>query len=174
MASATTITSVPAKIQIVKDGYKIKSKGVFNMEDLYLELYLWFQHHGYAVKDLEYRVVQRPGGPNHIEIFWNGKKIVDDYTSYIITLNVGADLSDVEVTLDGGKKVNRQKGMLEFRSGARIERKTDVWEGKLLGNMQAHVYDMLIQDRIKAQKAELFMEAHKLYDELKAFMMLYR
>ena len=168
------ITSVPASIQIIKEGYKIKSKGVFNIEDLYLELYLWFQHHGYAVKELEYRIVYRPDGVKHTEVLWQNTRVVDEYTSFTITLNLSTDLSEAEVTLEGGKKVTRQKGTLEFRSGARIDRKVDVWEGKVLGNVQAKVYELLIRDRLRAQKVELYTEAHKLYDELKAFMMLYR
>ena len=87
---------------------------------------------------------------------------------------MAADMADVEVTLDGGKKVKRQKGGLEFRSGATLKKNVDLWEGKAFGNMQAKVYEMLNHDRLEAQKGELYGEAHKLYDELKAFMMLYR
>ncbi len=173
MGDSEKITSVSKEIPIVPGGYKIKSKGVFNLEDLYVELNLWFEHHGYKWKELEYKVVARGGGAQRLEIIWKGVREVDDYTNFEISLNMGAEISDVEVNLDGGKKVKRQKGTIEFRSGATIKKNVDVWEGKILGNVQAKVYEMLIHERLEAQKAELYVEAHKLYDELKAFMMLY-
>ena len=172
MADAS-ITSVDKKIPIIKDGYKIKAKGVYNLEDLYVELKQWFEHMGYAWKEIEYKVVAQKGGGQRLELLWQGKKEVDKYSSFIIKLNLGADISDVEVTLDNGAKVKRQKGTLEFRSGATIERNIDVWKGKFMGNILAKFYEILIRDRLKAQEGQLYGEAHKLYEELKAFMMIY-
>jgi len=174
MAEEKDIDSVAGKIVIIKDGYKIKAKGVYNLEDLYVELNQWFVHMGYDWKELEYKVVSGKGGAQHLEILWEGQKKVDDYTSYVIRLNLGADISDAEVTLDGGAKVKRQKGALEFRSEAFMLRNKDVWKGKFMGNWLAKLYEILIRDRLKAQGGELYGEAHKLYDELKAFMMIYR
>ena len=168
------ISSVSNKIVIIGDGYKIKAKGVYNLEDLYVELNQWFIHMDYKWKELEYKVVTGKGGSQHLEILWEGEKEVDKYTSFIIRLNLGADISDVEVTLDGGAKVKRQKGALEFRSEAYMKKNIDVWKGKLMGNTLAKLYEILIRDRLKAQGGQLYGEAHKLYDELKAFMMIYR
>lgn len=174
MAEEKDIESVPGKIVIIKDGYKIKAKGVYNLEDLYVELNQWFTHMGYKWKELEYKVVAGKAGSQHLEILWEGEKEVDGYTTYIIRLNLGADISDAEVTLDGGAKVKRQKGALEFRSEAYIKREIGVWKGKFMGNQLAKLYEILIRDRLRAQSGELYGEAHKLYDELKAFMMIYR
>ncbi len=168
------IESVSGKIVIIADGYKIKAKGVYNLEDLYVELNQWFIHMGYDWKELEYKVVSGKGGSQHLEILWEGEKKVDEYTNFIIRLNLGADISDAEVTLDGGAKVKRQKGALEFRSEAFMLRNKDVWKGKFMGNQLAKLYEILIRDRLKAQGGQLYGEAHKLYDELKAFMMIYR
>ncbi len=174
MADEKNITSVPGKIVIIKDGYKIKAKGVYNLEDLYVELNQWFVHMGYDWKELEYKVVAGKGGSQHLEILWQGIKEEDKYTTFIIRLNLAADISDTEVTLDGGAKVKRQKGALEFRSEAYIKRNIGVWEGKFMGNILAKLYEILIRDRLRNQSAQLYLEAHKLYDELKAFMMIYR
>lgn len=168
------IDSVSDKITIIKDGYKIKAKGVYNLEDLYAELNQWFIHMGYSWKELEYKVVAGKGGSQHLEILWQGIKKVDDYTTFVLRLNLGADISEVEVTLEGGAKVKRQKGALEFRSEAYLKKNTDVWKGKLMGNKLAKLYEILIRERLNAQAGQLYGEAHKLYDELKAFMMIYR
>jgi hypothetical protein len=166
--------TVKDQITIIPDGYKIKSKGTYNLDDLYLELHLWFMHHGYEWKELEYQVISRGGGAERLEILWKGERAVDEYVNFVIRLNMAADISDAEVVLEGGKKVKRKAGAIEFKSEAYITRNTDVWEGKVLGNMQAKIYDMLTESRLSAQKGDLFAEAHKLYDELKSFMMLYR
>ncbi len=174
MAHSSEITSVRKKIDVIKDGYKIKAKGVYNLEDLYVELNQWFTHMGYSWKELEYKVIAGKGGSQRLEILWKGVKKVNDYTTFVIRLNLGADISDVEVTLDNGGKVKRQKGTLEFRSEAFIERNVDVWKDKFMGNTLAKLYEILIRERLKAEFVQLYGEAHKLYDELKAFMMLYR
>ena len=174
MADSVEITNVPNEIEIIKDGYKVKAKGVYNLEDLYVELYQWFTHMGYEWKEVEYKVIAGKGGFQRLEILWQGVKKVDDYTTFVIKLNLGADISDVEVTLDTGAKVKRQKGTLEFRSGAKILRNRDIWKDKFMGNTLAKLYEVLIRDRLKAQGGQLYGEAHKLYDELKAFMMIYR
>ncbi len=174
MAEGVEITSVPSKIVIIKDGYKIKAKGVYNLEDLYVELNQWFEHMGYSWKEIEYKVIMGKGGFQRLEILWQGTKKVTDYTTFVIRLNLGADISEVEVTLDNGGKVKRQKGALEFRSEAYLTRDTSVWKDKFMGNQLAKLYEILIMDRLKAECGQLYGEAHKLYDELKAFMMIYR
>lgn len=174
MAGSSSIRSVKPVIPIIKDGYKIKAKGVYNLEDLYAELNQWFEHMQYEWKELEYRVITGKGGFQRLELLWEGRKKIDAYSTFVIKLNLGADITEVEVPLESGAKVKRQKGTLEFRSGASIERNIGVWEGKFMGNTLAKLYEILIRDRLKAQGAQLYMEAHKLYDELKAFMMIYR
>lgn len=168
------ITSVQSKAVIIKDGYKIKAKGVYNLDDLYIELNQWFEHMGYQWKEIEYKVIAGKGGSQRLEILWQGRKDVDKYSMFVIRLNLGADISDVEVVLEGGAKVKRQKGTLEFRSEAYIQRNVNVWQGKVMGNLLAKLYEILIRDRLKSQEGQLYAEAHKLYDELKAFMMIYR
>ena len=174
MANSLEITSVPHKIPVIKDGYKIKAKGVYNLEDLYIELSQWFFHMGYAWKELEYKVITGKGGLQRSEILWQGIKKIDDYSTFVIRLNLGADITDVEVTMDNGGKVKRQKGTLEFRSEAYIQRDVNVWKNKFMGNVLAKLYEILSRERLRAQVLQLYGESHKLYDELKAFMMIYR
>lgn len=168
------ITSVKDKEVIIKPGYKIKANGTFNIEDLYIELYQWFVHMGYAWKELEYKVTVKPGGVQSLELLWEGRKKIDDYSTFVIPLNLWASVVDVEVQLETGAKVKRQKGTLEFRSGAWILRSIEVWENRLMGNVVARFYEILIRERLLEQETQLYGEAHKLYDELKAFMMIHR
>ena len=162
-----------SKLEIVPMGHKIKSKGIYNLEDLYGELQLWFTHMGYKWHEVEYKKIGRPGGSYRLELIWIGTKKIDDYSNFVIKVILGADVSDVEVTLDGGQKVGRQKATLEFRSGAWIERNAAFFLNGLFGGVaKAKLYEFLIRGRLHSQEAELWGHANKLYDELKAFMML--
>ncbi len=173
MSDSQEITSVPEKIQVIKNGYKIKAKGVYNLEDLYIELNQWFLHMGYSWKEIEYKVIMGKGGFQRLELIWQGTKKTSNYSTFVLRLNLGADISDVDVTLDNGGKVKRQKGSLEFRSEAYIIHNKDVWKGKVMGNYLAKLYEIFIRNRLDAEFWQLYGEAHKLYDELKAFMMIY-
>ena len=166
----------PKEIEIIKFGHKLKAKGVYNLDDLYVELQLWFTHMGYTWRELEYKQVAQGARGERLEIIWKGEKVVDDYSTFEITLILAADgTKDVEVILDGGKKVMRKKSTLEFRSGASILRNQHLWKDKFFGSgpIWVRVYEMLIRPRLRQQEIDLWLEAHKLYDELKAFLMVY-
>tara|TARA_Y100000310_G_scaffold313860_1_gene362683 strand:- start:4554 stop:5069 length:516 start_codon:yes stop_codon:yes gene_type:complete len=153
---------------------KIKSKGVFNLEDLYVELYYWFAHYGFSWKEIEYRRIAFPGGSGYrLEIVWLATKDLDSYVASKISLVLAADCSDVEVTLDGGQKAKRQKATLEFRTGCSITRKRSIFEDKIFGKWMMQSYEILNRARHEQFEADIYAEATKLYDELKAFLMLY-
>lgn len=153
---------------------KIKAKGIYNVEDLYVELFYWFQHYGFAWREVEYKKVSMGGGKERHEMAWVATKKMDDYTSMRIQLVLAVDMQDVEVTIDNGKKVTRQKATLEFRTGLFLDNKTHIWKGKPLGKLQQKVYEIMTKDRYEQHEGDAFGEAQKLYSELKAFMMLYK
>ncbi len=163
------------KVEIIEDNYKIKAKGTYNLEELYIELKNWFEHMEYNWNELEYKQVINRDGSKGLEILWLGVKKIDDYVTFKIKLNLGAaSITDAEVKLETGATVKRQKCTLEIKSAAYIEKNTEYFKGKFLGKYLPQLYEILIRDRLKDQKETLYLEAHKLYDELKAFMMIYR
>jgi len=174
--------SEPSKEEmIVKFGYKIKAKGTYNMDDLYKELFFWTDHYGYKWYELQYRKIDMGNGAYRLELIWLYEKELDEYSTFIIDLHLAADLSDVEVTSkDTGQKGKQQKGTIEFRAGAKIKKNTDVWKKSLIGKIpqirsfNAKLYDVLNRERLNQQKEDCYTEVHKLFDELKAFMMIYK
>ena len=166
---------IDEKVTIIEDNYKIKSKGTFNLEELYVEMKNWFEHMDYKWYELEYKQVINRDGSKNLEILWLGEKKIDDYVTFKIKLNMNiTSINDVEVKLDTGATVKRQKCSLEIKSGAFIAKNLKPFEKKWLGRYMPQLYEILIRDRLKDQKQTLYLEAHKLYDELKAFMMIYR
>jgi hypothetical protein len=159
---------------LVGEWTKIKAKGVFNLEDMYVELFYWFQHFGYEWKEAEYRHMNFPGGGYRLEVIWYGIKDLTDYHKTKIKLVLAADVKNVEVTLDGGKKVDRQKATFEFRTGVLLTRKRSIFSDRPFAQWQMQVYEILTKKRHEQMEIDAYSEAQKLYDELRAFMMLYK
>jgi hypothetical protein len=158
---------------IIPDGYKIKWSGVFDLEELYMEMYRWFQHYGYSWKELKYRVVDLPGGGQQIEIKWQMELAPDDYSTYVFNLHVQIFGSEVEVNVDNIKK-KMHKGSLEYRFEAYIAKNIDLWKGKFLGSAMGLLYEKaIIKSRLEAQEEEFFGHCQKFFSELKAFLSLY-
>ena len=168
------VKPVKDKEDIVAYGYKIKAKGTYYMDDLYKELFRWFAHYGYEWREIQYKKTTNPNGSYRLELLWQGEKELDGYASFVIDLHLAADLTDVEVTADTGQKGKRQKGTLEFRTGAYIKKNVGVWKDKKFGQFQLRLYDVMSRAKLDQQKNDAYVEVHKLYDEIKAYIFLYK
>ena len=78
---------IDEKVTIIEDNYKIKSKGTFNLEELYVEMKNWFEHMDYKWYELEYKQVINRDGSKNLEILWLGEKKIDDYVKFVAELN---------------------------------------------------------------------------------------
>jgi hypothetical protein len=171
-----------SKETIVKPGHKIKAKGTYNVDDLYKELYKWFDHYGFKWYEIQYRKLDMGGGKYRLELLWQADKTLDEYSNFIIDLHLAADLENVEVTSETGQKGKKQKGTLEFRAGAEIKKNTQAFEkssigqlmGGAVGKFNAKLYDVLNRTRLEQQKTDCYVEIHKLFNEIQAFMMIYK
>lgn len=164
---------VEEKTIIIPPDHKIKSAGMFDLKELYLEVYRWFTHNGYAWKETKYRNAEQPNGVKLIEIWWKGIKKKEDYMTFVIEMNMQAFVTDAEGTREGAK-VKLSKGTVEFRSGAYIEKNMEMWGKKPGGLLWAKLYEIMIRDRIEKYKEELYIEAHKLFNEVKTYLELYK
>ncbi|MAG77856.1 hypothetical protein CL616_00665 [archaeon] len=167
------ITSVTRIEELVPFGYKIKVKTTTYFDYLYKEVFFWMQHYGYDWKELNYGIIEFPNGSARLEFLWKGVKGVDDYSTFIIDCQLAATVSDLKVKTERGKETKMKSGTHEFRIGAYIKKNVDIWEGKPFGNQQAKLYEMLIRDRLEEQKNDLYVEAHKFIDHLKALLEFY-
>jgi len=167
---------MPERKNVVKE-LKVKSTGVFNFEDLYAELFLWFKHYGYTWKEIEYRKVLRPGGAYRVELVWHADKgFSDGYTSMRIWMVLGADIKEeVDVALEGGKKVKRQRATFEFKCGSwyYIDTK-DFWKDKFMGELLKRIYEVMKRPTIIQNEKDAYSDFIKFTDELKAFLILHK
>ena len=127
-------------------GYKIKQGGVFHLEYLYKEIYRWFEHYGYNWKELQYRQEVSPDGTIHLEIRWTANKPINSYMGFGVDMEFLIFMGDTEVEIKG-KKVKRQKGSVEIRTGAYIA--TDESYFNSLNSIKRMYYNFLIRKRIE-------------------------
>lgn len=163
----------PERDYVVPVGYKIKQKAVFHFEELYKSMYRWFDYYGYAWSELKYSNEVVQSGDKHVEIIWEGKKEINDYLSYVITVEFLMDFGDAQID-KGGVKIKTDAGTIELRCSAYIEKNVDFWEKKPMGKFMRRIYDnFLNKDRLNTEEYNLYIESHKLFNEVKAFLNLH-
>lgn len=166
---------IKEKIEVMPSSHKIKVKAVLELDDLYKECYRWFEHFGYAWREVQYSQIENPNGTKSTEIFWECTREVEDYITFFIELQFQIlGYSEVEVKFNGGTKA-MQKGTMEFRGGAWIVKKTEAWKNekggwKPFGQLMARIYDILIRAKLEDYEDILFDEVHRLYNEIRTYL----
>ncbi len=155
------------------DGYKLKSKGIFNFEELYIEMVNWFKHYGYDWKELEYKKIDNPNGSQSVELRWECQKEIDKYVSMQTDIFLRANISDVEITI-GNEKKKMNKGDAELKFTTTMIKNITVWENKPFGKAAGLIYDkILIKDRLDYYEREIVGETQKLIGEVKEYLQIY-
>ncbi len=172
--------STKQKVDIVPAGYKIKAGGMFDFEEMYQELQRWFTYNGYTWQETKYRVVENPDGSKQVELKWVCPRKIDDYVTFVITMDLQVFHSDVEANIDGVKK-KLQKGGYEFRFGSSYEKNwKEFWMDEkgqqfrpLMKWFKEFYEKVMVKGRLESYDALLYTESHMLFSEIKAYMQLY-
>ena len=163
----------PERDYVVPVGYKIKQKAVFNFEELYKAIYRWFEHYNYKWYELKYSHEVVQNGNFHTEIVWEARREINDYLSYVMTFEFILDFGEAQIDKEG-VKIKTNAGTVEMRASAFIEKNVDFWEKKPMGKFMRKMYDnFLNKDRLNTEEYNLYIEAHKLFNEVKAFLNLH-
>ncbi len=156
---------------IIPMGYKIKQGGVFHMEYLYKDIYRWFEHYHYNWKEIQYRQEVAPDGTLHLEIRWTANKPLNNYLSVGIDMEFLIFMKDAEVEIKG-KKVKRQKGTIEIRTGAYVGYDEDYFSK--MNTIKKIYYNLLIRDKIDSVEEDIYVESQELFKMIKEFLELNR
>lgn len=158
----------------IASNIKVKQRSVFNLDELYLLLYKWFELYGYDFQEKEYRDIEKEGKKN-LEIAWYTEKKIDDYMKFVIKVSfMVLGLEKVEIEEEGVKR-KTSKGEAEVRFDAYIIKDYDNrWEGGFMKFLREFYDKYIIKGRIESLEGELQAELNKLIDEVKAFLNLHR
>lgn len=153
---------------------KVKQKSIFDLDELYLLLYKWFELYGYDFQEQEYRDIAK-AGKKDLEVRWYAEKKIDDYIKFVIKISfMVVGMEDIELEEEGVKRKSK-KGTVEFRFDAYLLKDyEDRWAGAALKFLR-DVYDKyVIKGRIESLETELQGELYKFIDEIKAFLNMHR
>ncbi len=166
------LTKLEEKKTII-DAYKIKAASVFDMNELYESMSRWFEHKGYEWKELRYKRTDNPNGSVTTEIGWECTKKIDDYVKFVVTMGAQIVLTDVEVNLPNNAKKKMNKGSIESKFTAYLQKDVGIWEKKALGHLLGLIYEkILIRKRLEEYEKAMFAEINTFFDEVRLYLQI--
>jgi len=155
---------------------KVKYAGVFDLKGFYKLLYdILAVTLKYTVEEEKYKEKVDSGG-KLLEIRWRAEKKVDDYTLFIIEVNIFiTGLTPVTVERDG-VETKANKGDIEVTFKCKLQ--TDYegrWESSPILKFLKGVYDTyLYRSTFENWKKKIYEEMYTAQNEIKAFFNLSR
>jgi len=159
----------------VLESEKVTYDGVFDLGELYKHSHQWLTWRKFDVSEKKYKEKMKPTG-KEIEIDWIAKREIDEYSSWEYDIKWKLrDINDVEVQKDS-VKVKMQKGEVNLDISAYIVTdRQDFWTSKVqFAFMKAFYEKYLYKGNIDRMKKELWKMGWDFYNEIKAFLHLYK
>lgn len=158
--------------EVLIDNMKISQDSIFAMGELYKMIFKWLEAYNYEFHETEYQEETKPTGKN-VKIYWTAEKKIDAYVMFVIDVGMFVlNMTDAEIER-GGLKLKSNKASIEFRISAYMRKDySDTWKNLHLFH---YMYDkVIIKNRMERYGGELYGEANKLIDEIKAFLNLHK
>ena len=151
---------------------KIKRKGVFDLEGLYLMVRGWLDINGLFnnLKETEYTERTMPFG-KELEVNWDTYYDVSSYVKFKIKISfMAVGLSKVEIQ-KGHKKIPRDKGSIEVKlEGKVIYDPDDKYKKNIFTFRFILPYEIKMKKRLDAYKLELYKRIYALHKEIKLYL----
>lgn len=162
------------KIDILSEE-RIILEAIFDLKELYKHAHDWLEWRGYSVAEKKYKEKIKPTGKD-IEVDWEATREIDEYSQFMFKVKWRIfALTDVEVQREGGK-VTMNKGEVNvFVTASLVTDWQDKWEeSKFLKFLQAFFEKYLYKGTLDRLKGQVWKEGWDFYNEIKAFLHLYR
>ncbi|MEM4248095.1 MAG: hypothetical protein QXH80_02415 [Candidatus Nanoarchaeia archaeon] len=157
------------------DNEKITYEGVFDLGEIYKHAHQWFTWRKYDVSEKKYKEKMKPTG-KEIEIEWSVNRDIDEYSKFTHDIKWRLrDVNDVEVQKDS-TKIKMQKGEINFEITSFITTdRQDFWVTKPhFAFLKAFYEKYLYKGSIERMKKEIWKHGWEFYNEMKAFLNLYK
>jgi hypothetical protein len=159
------------KEQVLKE--KVTYAGVFDFKGLYACAHKWLKNENYWIVEDKY-TEKVAGSTKDILIEWTASKKLSDYFKVEIKVKFDiADLSDVEIEIDGKKK-KANKGKVEIEIKGNLIRDPDSkWEERPVWRFLRDTYNKYIIPKRAEDMQDIVDTITKgLKEELKAYLEL--
>jgi hypothetical protein len=153
---------------------KIKHIGIFDFKEIYRLLFDWIVDMGYDMNEKTYKEVIGAGGARELEVEWDAVRKVSDYFRNQLEVRwhiIG--MTSVEVEIDGVKQ-KMNKGQLELEVKCSLMKDYEnKWEKKPLFKFIRTFYDKyLIKERTDIFEGKLIGEMEEFVGQAKSFLAL--
>lgn len=161
-----------AELSLVYEG-KVVHEGIFDFKDVYQFLYNWLNSYEYVVIENKYSEKIKADG-KELEVIWTCLRKISDYFRYRIKIVTRViRMTSVEV-MRNGVKVKRDKGEMEIKFGAYLERDYEhKWEANPISKFLRGIYDKyVIRKTVVMHEDRLAAEVDEMIAQIKAFLAL--
>ena len=164
-----------SKSELFKEARIQVRDAIFDLDEIYKHAHDWLDWRKYDITEKAYKEKNSPGG-REVKIEWECTRDIDEYSQFELKVKwVLLGVNDVKVE-HMGKDVKMQKGEINIYISAFVVLDyLEKWEKTPMMKFMKGFYEKyLYVGTIESLKAEMWKEGWELYNELKAFLNLYR
>jgi hypothetical protein len=157
------------------DSERIQYTGIFDLDALYTHALNWLIWRKFEVNEKSYTLRKKPSG-DELFIEWEAQKNVDEYSQIKIRVKYELfGITEVEAKKEGRPK-KMQKGEINiYVSADLVTDRQNFWAKNVLYSFLRAFYDRFIyRSSIERLKIEILRLGWEYYNELKAFLQMYR
>jgi hypothetical protein len=163
------------EVDYVVPGIVVEKDGIVNVSEMYKVLKEWFEKRNYAViekdfsdeSDVDRSDSENPKEKKKIAIKWKCEKEVDDYTRFVIEINLKGNVNEVLL-----KNKKAYKGIITVKFESYMEQDyEDRFENSPLFKITRGIYDKFaLKKRFSEYSKKLKDETYDVYYETKAYL----
>jgi len=164
-----------ANVSSLLSDERIQYDGYFNLSELYTHVFNWLTWRKFDVAESKYSEKVKAGGKD-LQMIWNASKSLDEYSKFEVKLRW--DLSGIrdEEVKKGNAVVKMQRGEINVYVTVNVVTdRQDFWAQNAFYSFMRAFYDRyLYRSSLKQLKGEGWTIGWELFNEIKAFLNLYR
>ncbi len=154
---------------------RVQYEAIYDLKELYKHIHDWLVWRKYDIEEQKYTEKIKPTGKD-IEILWTATRDIDEYSRFEFKLKWQI-FGQVDVEVErGGAKVKMNKGEVNVYVSANLVLDwQNKWEERPFFKFLKTFYEKyLYKGTIDSLKKELWKVGWNLYNEVKAFLNLYK
>lgn len=154
---------------------RIQYEGLFDLKELYKHAWNWLIWRKFDVAEEQYTEKIKAGG-KEMKIIWTAQKHIDEYSMFEMKMRWEMmGINDVEVKKNGGTAKMNKGEVNIYVTASLITDRQDYWAQRAIYSFMRGFYDRYIyRSTIERLKGEVWKIGWEFFNELKAFLQLYR
>ncbi|MEM4714088.1 MAG: hypothetical protein QXQ79_00905 [Candidatus Nanoarchaeia archaeon] len=163
-----------ANVIILLDRENLQYVGILDVDELLRHVRSWLSWRRFDIE--EQRYTEKVKGVREYKVWWIATKFIDEYSAIRLKLEWEiSNISDIETRIDKTKKIMQNGSVNLYLSAELITDRQDYWTSNVLFSFLRGFYDRYVyRSTIEKLKAETWNLGWGLFNEIKAFLQLYK